>query len=131
MIKLALFILFLPLLSFVLQIFFGRRFEDRKGEWVSVGLQFITLIMSLSLFVMMISRSNPDFSIEVHQSWLDLGLFKIDLGLYIDNITIIMLNVVAIISSLVHLYGWRCSLFQIFRFSGNIYFLHVWYCLSK
>jgi len=105
MIKLALFILFLPLLSFVLQIFFGRRFEDKKGEWVSVGIQFTTLIMSLAMFAMMISRNDPNFSIEIHQSWLDLGLFKIDLGIYIDNITVIMLNVVAIISSLVHLYS--------------------------
>ena len=75
MIKLALFILFLPLLSFVLQIFFGRRFEDKKGEWVSVGLQFVTLIMSLVMFGMMLSRNDPNFSIEVHQSWLDLGFF--------------------------------------------------------
>lgn len=105
MIKLALFILFLPLLSFVLQIFFGRRFEDKKGEWVSVGLQFATLIMSLSMFIMMLSRHDPAFSLELHQTWLDLGVFKIDLGLYIDNITVIMLNVVAIISSLVHLYS--------------------------
>ena len=105
MIKLALFILFLPLLSFVLQIFFGRRFEDKKGEWVSVGIQFSTLIMSLVMLVMMLSKSDPNYSLELHQSWLDLGLFKIDLGIYIDNITVIMLNVVAIISALVHLYS--------------------------
>lgn len=105
MINLALFILFLPLLSFVLQIFFGRRFEEKKGEWVSVGLQFVTLILSLVMFVMMLSRGDPNFSIELHQSWLDLGVFKIDLGIYIDNITVIMLVVVALISSLVHLYS--------------------------
>jgi len=105
MINLALFILFLPLLSFALQIFFGKRFEEKKGEWVSVGIQFITLIMSLAMFVMMMSRHDPHFSLEVHQSWLDLGVFKIDLGIYIDNVTVIMLNVVALISALVHLFS--------------------------
>jgi len=105
MIKLALFILFLPLLSFALQIFFGRRFEDKKGEWVSIGIQFTTLILALIMFVMMLLKYDPNFSIEVQRPWLDLGLFKIDLGFYIDNITVIMLTVVAIISSLVHLYS--------------------------
>ena len=105
MIKLSLFILFLPLVSFVLQIFFGRRYEERKGEWVSVGIQFITLVMSLVMLGLMLSKYDPNYSLEVHQSWLDLGVFKIDLGIYIDNITIIMLNVVALISALVHLYS--------------------------
>jgi len=105
MIKLALLILFLPLLSFVLQIFFGRRYEDKKGEWVSVGLVFTTLIMALVMLGLMLSKSDPGFSLEVHQSWLDLGVFKIDLGIFIDNITVIMLVVVALISSLVHLYS--------------------------
>ena len=105
MIKLALLILFLPLLSFVLQIFFGRRYEDKKGEWVSVGLVFTTLIMALVMLGLMLSKSDPGFSLEVQQSWLDLGVFKIDLGIFIDNITVIMLVVVALISSLVHLYS--------------------------
>ncbi len=105
MIKLALLILFLPLLSFVLQIFFGRRYEEKKGEWVSVGIAFTTLIMALVMFGLMLSKSDPSFSLEVHQSWLDLGVFKIDLGIFIDNITVIMLVVVALISSLVHLYS--------------------------
>jgi len=105
MIKLALFILFLPLLSFVFQIFSFRRFEEKKGEWVSVGIQFVTLVLSLVMLGMMLSKSDPNFSLELHQSWLDLGLFKIDLGIYIDNITVIMLVVVALISSLVHLYS--------------------------
>ncbi len=105
MIKLALFILFLPLLSFVFQIFSFRRFEEQKGEWVSVGIQFTTLILSLIMLALMLSKSDPNFSLEVHQSWLDLGIFKIDLGVYIDNVTVIMLVVVALISALVHLYS--------------------------
>jgi len=133
MIKLALFILFLPLFSFVFQIFSFRRFEEKKGEWVSVGIQFVTLILSLVMLGMMLSKSDPNFSLELHQSWLDLGLFKIDLGVYIDNITVIMLVVVAIISSLVHLYSTAYMAGDVrysryFGFSGNLYLLHEWYC---
>ena len=42
----SLFILFLPLAAFVIQIFFGKRLP-RQGDWVSVGAIIITLILSM------------------------------------------------------------------------------------
>lgn len=105
MLNLAILILFLPLLSFVFQIFFGRRFEDKRGEWISVGIEFLTLLFALILFIIMLREYDPHWSREFTASWLDLGSFKIEMGILLDNVSVIMLLVVAIISSLVHLYS--------------------------
>ena len=100
----CLLILFLPLLAFLINIFFGKRLP-RQGDWVSVGAILITLVLSLSLFIGMLSGWNYKFSHEVYFSWIDLGAFKIDLGFWVDNITIVMLLVVSLISSMTHIFS--------------------------
>ncbi len=52
-IKYSLFILFLPLLAFVIQIFFGKRLP-RQGDWISIGAISITLVLAITMFVGMI-----------------------------------------------------------------------------
>ena len=100
----CLLILFLPLGAFVINIFFGKRLP-RQGDWVSVGAILITLLLSLLLLVSMLLNGDPNFSYEAVLPWIDLGAFKIDLGFWVDNITIVMLVVVALISSMTHLFS--------------------------
>ena len=75
----SLLILFLPLVAFTINIFFGKRLP-RQGDWVSVGAILITLILSLSLLINMFMNWDPNFSHEATMSWIDLGAFKIELG---------------------------------------------------
>ena len=100
----SLLILFLPLAAFTINIFFGKRLP-RQGDWVSVGAILITLILSLSLLINMFMNWDPNFSHEATMSWIDLGAFKIELGFWVDNITIVMLVVVALISSMTHIFS--------------------------
>ena len=100
----SLLILFLPLVAFTINIFFGKRLP-RQGDWVSVGAILITLILSLSLLINMFMNWDPNFSHEATMSWIDLGAFKIELGFWVDNITIVMLVVVALISSMTHIFS--------------------------
>jgi len=100
----SLLILFLPLMAFTINIFFGKRLP-RQGDWVSVGAILITLILSLSLLINMFMNWDPNFSHEATMSWIDLGAFKIELGFWVDNITIVMLVVVALISSMTHIFS--------------------------
>ncbi len=100
----CLLILFLPLLAFSINIFFGKRLP-RQGDWVSVGAVLITLILSLSLLMNMFMNWDANFSHEAQFSWIDLGAFKIELGFWVDNITIVMLAVVALISSMTHIFS--------------------------
>ena len=100
----CLLILFLPLVAFLVNIFFGKRLP-RQGDWISIGAIITTLVLSLSLFIGMLSNWDYKFSHEIYFSWIDLGAFKVDLGFWIDNITIVMLLVVSLISSMTHIFS--------------------------
>ena len=100
----CLLILFLPLCAFLINIFFGKRLP-RQGDWISIIAIVTTLILSLSLFIGMLSSWNYKFSHEIYFSWIDLGAFKIDLGFWVDNITIVMLLVVSLISTMTHIFS--------------------------
>ena len=104
MITLSLLILFLPLLSFTILIFFGKKLP-RQGDWVAVGSIVITFFLALYLFIQMILEYDPGFSLGSSFSWIDLDAFKIDLGILVDNLTIIMLLIVTLISSCTHIFS--------------------------
>ena len=103
-IQLSLIIYFLPLLAFVINILIGKRLP-RQGDWISIGAVGISLALSIAMFAGMLVNYNPDFSVETFWSWIYLGSFNINLGFLIDNITIIMLLVVALISTMTHLFS--------------------------
>ncbi|MCK4578569.1 MAG: NADH-quinone oxidoreductase subunit L [Candidatus Marinimicrobia bacterium] len=98
----GLIILFLPLVSFVYQIFFGRVLGPR-GAWLSVGALAVTLVLSLTMLVSLFMGHEIAFTPEV--LWFTVGDFSLTLGFQFDNISVVMLVVVAIISSLAHLYS--------------------------
>ena len=109
MITLPLMILFLPLASVTILIFFGK-ILPRQGDWVAVGSIVTTLLFALYLFIQMILKSNQggytgENAINANFSWIDLDAFKIDQGILIDNVTIIMLLIVALISSCTHIFS--------------------------
>ncbi len=104
MITASLYILFLPLLGFLIQIFFGQRLP-RKGDFVSIAAVGSTLIIALGMLVVMLINNDPDFLNEASVTWLNLGAFKIELGFLVDNITVLMLVVVALISTMSHVYS--------------------------
>jgi len=101
--SLILSVLFLPLLSFLILIFFGKKIAN-YSHWVGLFIVGITLLIALSFF-MKISGYSHDAIIKNHFSWFSTGAFSVHLGIYIDNIAVIMMFVVALISFLVHLYS--------------------------
>ena len=100
----SLLILFLPLAAFVIQIFIGKRLP-RQGDWVAIGAVVTTLILSIAMFTSMLIGQEPQFAQEASFTWLNMGAFKIELGFLVDNITITMLLVVALISSMSHIFS--------------------------
>jgi len=109
LIQLALYILFLPLLGFLVLIFFGKRLP-RHGDWLGTGILGVTLIFSLIiLFVKLLSYPAETFISQF--TWIDfgnvpfIGPVSIELGIMLDNLSVIMLVVVALVSFLVHLFS--------------------------
>ena len=106
MITIALSILFLPLLSFVLVLFLGKKLP-RQGDWLATGILFICLGLSAYILYSVGSMSNISATLK----WIDmnnvpvLGHVVINLGITVDHLSAIMLVVVCLISSLTHLFS--------------------------
>ncbi len=107
-INISLLILFLPLIGFFIVLFFGKRFP--KIYLVEVGIITLAFILSLVVgFSKLSTFLHQDFLFTF--TWIDfgnvpnIGNLHIDLGIKIDNLTVIMLFVVNLISMLVHIFS--------------------------
>jgi len=100
----ALSILVLPLLSYAILFFFGRKLP-RKGDWVAVGLLGISWIQALRIFHHFWRVADPGLRLQASVPWVDLGSFRLEAGMLVDGMTSVMLVVVTTVSFLVHLYS--------------------------
>jgi NADH-quinone oxidoreductase subunit L len=104
-------IILFPFLAFVINFFLGRKLP-RQGDFISLLGILLTFLWVLPLA--------KDFFYNHHSSdtyvykvfeWINLGSilngseFKINLGFYIDNMTVVMLLMVTFVSSLIHLFS--------------------------
>ncbi len=100
---LALLNLFLPFLSFIILIFFGKKFSA-SAHWIALALIGSSLGIAVSFFAnVFVSNGQP--ILETSVRWFSAGSFFVNLGFLINNEAAIMLLVVALISFLVHFYS--------------------------
>ncbi len=108
LLQLSAIILFLPLLGFVLLIFFGKRIP--KAHAVENFLIFVGLVLSIIVAFGKISFFN-DQKIVYEFQWLSfgniplIGYTGIKFGIMLDNVTVLMQFVVMLISFVVHLFS--------------------------
>lgn len=97
-------ILFLPLLGFLILIFWGKRIGKPSGI---IGTAILGLDLLLALFVAYYKLFVYDGlgMIQTKFTWVTLGFKDISLGIGIDNLAALMLIVVTLISFLVHLFS--------------------------
>ena len=98
-----------PVLAFVINAFFGRKLP-RNGDWVAVLGVFISFIFSARIFGdFVFGNFATDFYIHKTFTWFDLSfadkIWKVDLGIYIDNMAAIMLLMVSGVATLIHLFS--------------------------
>ncbi len=108
LIRLSLIVLLLPLLSFTILIFAGKRMS-RQGDWFGTSVLFLCLAFSLVIFYQKITQIPVPISMSFR--WLDFGVapvvgsIQVHLGLTIDNLSAVMMVVVCIVSAFVHLFS--------------------------
>ncbi len=100
----ALAVLALPLLSYVLTFFFGKKLP-RQGDFIGVGFMGLAELLAIRIFIAFWKIGDPSYRVEKAITWLDLGGFKVDAGILVDGMTAVMLMVVCTVSFLVHLYS--------------------------
>lgn len=98
-----------PVIAFVINAFFGRKLP-RNGDWLAVLSVFISFVFSCRIFSdFVFGQYATDFYIHKTFNWFDLSyganIFKVDMGIYIDNMAAIMLLMVSGVATLIHLFS--------------------------
>jgi NADH-quinone oxidoreductase subunit L len=94
---------FLPLIGAIIAGLFGRQIGHRAAEIVTTGLMLGAMAVSIWLFFDVAMGGN-DRTIELF-TWIDSGSFEASWAIRLDTLSVVMLNVVNIVSAMVHLYS--------------------------
>lgn len=103
-------IVLLPILAFIIQVFFGKRLP-RQGDWVSVGAIVGSFILSLPIVMAFFKTGNVSDTLSF--TWISLPLssaaggtfFRLVIGTLVNNLTAMMLLMVTLVCSLIHIYS--------------------------
>src|SRR3989339_631039 len=107
LIKLAVVILFLPLIGFIVTVFFGK---SVKKVYVFENLVLIASFILASILLYGKLNYYIDTDLFSEFEWINLGevpllgLISIKLGLMLDNVAAIMIWTVMLISLVVHIF---------------------------
>ena len=97
-------ILVLPLLSFVINIFWGKKL-GKVSSVIGTSILGIDLILAILVFIgKYFSYPNVNY-LQFKFQWFTLGTVKFEVGFGVDNVASVMLLVVTLISFLVHLFS--------------------------
>ena len=109
LLQLSIAVLLIPLLSFVVLVFFHRRFP-RHGDWFGTTLMFGALALSLVILIQKLTLYHDEV-LQWSFTWVNFGVvpsfgpLTLTLGIMIDNLAATMLVAVMIVSFLVHLFS--------------------------
>jgi len=96
-------IVLMPLLAAVLLVFFGRRMG--RPDWLATASIGLGAVIALTLFWQVIVRQgDPEWrwaSVEhgLSAAWLAIPLMPLHVGLYLDNLSVIMLTMVTVVAT--------------------------------
>ena len=93
----------LPLAAFVINILLGRSWIRSNAHWIAIPAVGAAWILALFAFR---DVYNTEHAISQHLfTWIPAGDFVVDVNLYVDQLTAIMLLVVLTVGLLVHVYS--------------------------
>lgn len=97
------FAVFTPLVAFLLAGLLGGKFGDRFSQFVTCAGVLTAAAASVKLFFTVILGSNPH-TLPV-MTWFTSGDFTVDWAIRVDQLSVIMMCVINIVSSCVHVYS--------------------------
>ncbi|MCK5741836.1 MAG: NADH-quinone oxidoreductase subunit L, partial [Chlorobi bacterium] len=104
LLQLSAVVLLLPMLSFVVLIFLGKKFGRPSGV-IGTSILGIDLVLAGVVAYHKLVTYADTALLQTKFTWFNIGDFPVRVGLGVDNIAAVMLVVVALISFLVHLFS--------------------------
>lgn len=98
---------FPPLVAFVIAFLFGKQIGDKGAQFITCSGVIIAALSSCSLFVEVIFANDMMGDPRTVQlmTWMASGDFVVDWALRVDQLAVVMMCVVTIVSSCVHVYS--------------------------
>ncbi len=101
-------IVLLPFFAFVINVFIVKRFT-KLAVGLSVAAIFASFIYALRIFLDFLNVYNAGYYIHKTFNWFDLStgsqIFKVNMGIYIDNMSSVMLLMVTGAATLIHVFS--------------------------
>jgi NADH-quinone oxidoreductase subunit L len=97
------FAVFTPLVAFLLAGLLGKQFGDRFSQLITCAGVIAAAAASVKLFFTVVLGSNPH-TLPV-MTWITSGDFTVDWAIRVDQLSVIMMCVINIVSSCVHVYS--------------------------
>ncbi len=93
----------LPLAGAAINGLFGKRFSRQAVSAVALGFCGAAFAMAVMVAARFHSLAIPYAEFEAH--WIRAGNFQVDFGIYLDQLSLVMLLVVTGVSFLIHIYS--------------------------
>ena len=93
----------MPLMAFTVITLFTR-FSENLSKTISIFAILYGFVYSLICLIQVMGKP-AGYVMDIGFDWLTLGDFTLQIGLYVDGLTVVMLMVVTIVASLVHIYS--------------------------
>lgn len=104
LLQLLVVILILPLVSFLINIFWGKKL-GKVSSIIGTSILGIDLLLAgVVFYIKYFLLSSADY-LQFRFDWINFGSFKLTVGFGADNVAVVMLIVVTLISFLVHLFS--------------------------
>jgi NADH-quinone oxidoreductase subunit L len=101
-------IVLLPFFAFVINVFIVKKFT-KLAVGLSVAAIFSSFLYALRIFLDFLNVYNAGYHIHKVFNWFDLNtgthLFKVNMGIYIDNMTAVMLLMVTGAATIIHVFS--------------------------
>ena len=95
--------IFPPLVAFVIAFLFGKQLGDRAVQIITCAGVIIAAFCSCALFIEVVLGSDPR-TITI-MNWISTGTLTADWSLRMDQLSVVMMCVVTLVSSCVHVYS--------------------------
>ncbi len=96
----------LPLIGFLINGLFGKRFSEKAIGWIAAGAVGAAFVLAVSIFFEIISMPAASRSVQtIVYTWILSGDLNISFGFLVDPLSMIMLLVVSGVGCIIHIYS--------------------------
>jgi NADH-quinone oxidoreductase subunit L len=94
----------LPLAGFVLLVLAGRRMGEPFAGWLATAMVAASFVVSVIVFLGLRNEPGHVFTQTLFE-WIPAGDFSVDVGIYLDALSMTMVLFVTGVAALIHLYS--------------------------